>query len=428
MNYQNQLGAFQNSVEQSKNQLNNFTNRRDEIVGDNAKLLASAKSLQSSDLIQDVVSNMSGVIGMKSLKEIGGKGVSWLDKKLGGKIAKDTKGFKNIVKKVGKQAVKKYTGVDLDDVSPENLKENLKNKVIGKKAGEGQAEDDETKSQSVGEDKADRISESKDGNVVRSDEAEGKVDDGGSTPDDPEPTRGREGVKLDGEEDFEGVPDDFNIDGDVLSKTNLFTEDTLDEGVERRRMGQEDFDVNTEGESKADSLFEKGADEDVSAENKFESETKTVDAENANIDKTNKSSGADDDDADGEGGEGGEAGDDAASDAAKALGKGATTEIADEATGTTLEGFGTALDSTGIGALVGVPLQVAGAITDIVGVVEAGKSFGDWFNEDVLGNKAPVKAQHIALPTAPSTLASQGFQATPSYSSAIETSGGAGGW
>ena len=76
MNYQNKLGAFENSVEESKNQLNNFTNRRDEIVGDNKKLLSSAKALQSSDLIQDVISNMSGVVGMKSLKEVGSKGVS----------------------------------------------------------------------------------------------------------------------------------------------------------------------------------------------------------------------------------------------------------------------------------------------------------------------------------------------------------------
>ena len=77
---------------------------------------------------------------------------------------------------------------------------------------------------------------------------------------------------------------------------------------------------------------------------------------------------------------------------------------------------------------MGVPLEIAGGIADIVGAVEAGKSFGDWFNEDVLGNKPPVKAQQIAMPKAPSTLASQGFQATPSYSSAVEVGGGAGGW
>jgi hypothetical protein len=418
MNYQNKLGAFENSVEESKNQLNNFTNRRDEIVGDNKKLLSSAKALQSSDLIQGVISNMSGVVGMKSLKEVGSKGLSWVDKKLGGKIAKDTKGFKDGLKKVGKQAVKKYTGVDLDDVSPENLK----NKVIGKKAGNEQVEGDETKSQSVSDDKVDRISESK-GEVARSGETEGKGNDGDSTPDDPEPTRGRPGQQVeDYEGDFEGVPDDFNIDGDILSKTNLFTEDTLDEGVERRRMGQEDFDVNTEGETKADSVFEKGADEDVSTENKFEEATKAVNAENTNIDKANKADGGDadeDPDVDPEAD---------ADDTGKALAKGAGNTLADEEAGDALLESGGVLDATGVGAIIGVPLEIAGAITDLVGVVEAGKSFGDWFNEDVLGNKPPVNAQHIALPKAPSTLASQGFQATPSYSSAVDISGGAGGW
>jgi len=340
--YQNQMGAFENSVEQSKSQLNNFTNRRDEIVGDNKKLLSSAKALQSSDLIQGVVSNMSGVVSMKGLKTVGSKGLSWVDKKLGGKIARDTKGFKNIVKKKGEKLLKKTVskvadkvkgvgdeadeGVELQDVSPESQTETTAVENVGEQAEEG------------------------DGKTYYEEEDAG---------------------------DFKEV-----------SFGKKPTED-----------------------------FAEGADEDVSNESKFENETKTVDAENAGIDKTNKDDGADDEDADEEAGEAGE-------EAGEDVGE----EAGDEIAGDTLEGVGAGLDATGVGAIVGVPLEIAGAITDIVGVVEAGKSFGDWFNEDVLGNKPPVKAQHIALPTAPSTLASRGFQATPSYSSAVEVGGGAGGW
>jgi hypothetical protein len=353
------MGAFENSVEQSKSQLNNFTNRRDEIVGDNKKLLSSAKALQSSDLIQGVISNMSGVAGIQGLKSVGGKGLKWVDKKLGGKIARDTKGFKNMVKKKGekflkkgvKQVADKVKGVgdegkevELQDVSPESQTETTAVEDVGE-----QAEQVEDK---VGLDEI-----------------------------------GGQGFK-------ERVSDGY---------TGPATE-------------------QKEGDGDA---FEKGAEDDVSAENKFENATKEVNAENDKINKTNETDGADEDDAD----VNPEADvEDGADDVAKKLAEKASATAVDEGVGNTLEGLGAGADATGIGALVGVPLEIAGGIADIVGAVEAGKSFGDWFNEDVLGNKPPVKAQQIKLPNAPSTLASQGFQATPSYSSAVEVGGGAGGW
>lgn len=348
------MGAFENSVEQSKSQLNNFTNRRDEIIGDNKKLLSSAKALQSSDLIQGVVSNMSGVVSMKGLKEVGSKGLSWVDKKLGGRIAKDTKGFKNIVKKKGEKLLKKTVGkvadkvkgvgdeadegVELQDVSPESQVENSVKTTAVEDAGE-QVEDKVGLDEIGGQGFKERVSEGYTGPATEQKEGDGEA-------------------------------------------------------------------------------FEKGAEDDVSAENKFENATKQVKAENAKIDKTNKDDGADDEDADEDPDVNPEA--DAGEDAGDLAG--------DEIAGDSMEGVGAGLDATGVGAIVGVPLQIAGAITDLVGVVEAGKSFGDWFNEDVLGNKPPVKAQQIKLPNAPSTLASQGFQATPSYSSAVEVGGGAGGW
>ena len=357
--YQNQMGAFENSVEQSKSQLNNFTNRREEIVGDNKKLLSSAKALQSSDLIQNVVSNMSGLVGMKALKTMGGKGVTWLDKKLGGKIAKDTEGFKNIVKKKGEKLLKKAVG-----------------KVADKVKGEG------------GGDEADE------GVELQDVSPESQVENS---------------VKTTTVEDT----------GEMGTSEMKESGEATEEGEEKTYYEEEDAGDFKEvsRETKSNEEFGEGADEDVSNESKFENETKEVDAENDGIDKANEDDGADDDDED----DGEDAGEDVAEDAGEDV-------AVDEGVGDTLEGVGTAADATGIGAIIGVPLQIAGAITDIVGIVEAGKSFGDWFNEDVLGNKPPVKAQNIALPTAPSTLASKGFQATPSYSSAVEVGGGAGGW
>ena len=357
--YQNQMGAFQNSVEQSKNELNNFTNRRDEIIGDNKKLLSSAKALQSSDLIQGVVSNMSGVVGMKSLKEVGGKGLSWLDKKLGGKIARDTKGFKNMVKKKGEKFLQKGIKQVADKV----------------KGVEGESKDVELQDVS------------------------------------PESQVETTAVENAGEQMEEQVEDKVGLD------------EIGGQGFKERVS---DYDGPATEQKEGDGeTFEKGAEDDVSAENKFENATKEVKDENAGINKTNETDGADDDDAD----VNPEA--DVADDAdavAKKLAEKASASAVDEGVGNTLEGLGAGADATGIGALVGVPLEIAGGIADIVGAVEAGKSFGDWFNEDVLGNKPPVKAQQIAMPKAPSTLASQGFQATPSYSSAVEVGGGAGGW
>ena len=76
-----------------------------------------------------------------------------------------------------------------------------------------------------------------------------------------------------------------------------------------------------------------------------------------------------------------------------------------------LEGAGAALDATGVGAVIGVPLQIAGAVLEGGALVEAAKSVWDWFDDDILGNKP--KPPTVALPKLQPTLAQRGLLITP---------------
>ena len=63
------------------------------------------------------------------------------------------------------------------------------------------------------------------------------------------------------------------------------------------------------------------------------------------------------------------------------------------------EAIGTALDATGVGAILGVPMQILGGLAELFGGYEAAKGVGEWFNEDVLGNHP--KVPQMKLPSAP---------------------------
>lgn len=63
------------------------------------------------------------------------------------------------------------------------------------------------------------------------------------------------------------------------------------------------------------------------------------------------------------------------------------------------EAVGTALDATGVGAVLGIPMQILGGLAELFGGYEAAKGVGEWFNEDVLGNHP--KVPQMALPKAP---------------------------
>jgi hypothetical protein len=63
------------------------------------------------------------------------------------------------------------------------------------------------------------------------------------------------------------------------------------------------------------------------------------------------------------------------------------------------EAAGAALDATGVGAIIGVPMQILGGLAELFGGYEAAKGVGEWFNEDVLGNHP--KVPQMKLPSAP---------------------------
>jgi len=98
------------------------------------------------------------------------------------------------------------------------------------------------------------------------------------------------------------------------------------------------------------------------------------------------------------------------SDGLSALG-GAAEEGVSSAVAGGLEAAGAGLDATGIGAVIGVPLQIAGAVLEGGALVEAAKSVWDWFDDDILGNKP--KLPTIAMPKPQPTLAQRGLLITP---------------
>ena len=113
-----------------------------------------------------------------------------------------------------------------------------------------------------------------------------------------------------------------------------------------------------------------------------------------------------------------------ASDALGGLAEGGLAEGAESAAAAGLEAAGTALDTTGVGAIVGIPLQVAGAVLEGGALYEAGKSVVDWFEQDILGMKPP--APQLKIPKMPPSIAQRGLLLTPNLDT-IDTQTGYGG-
>lgn len=112
-----------------------------------------------------------------------------------------------------------------------------------------------------------------------------------------------------------------------------------------------------------------------------------------------------------EAGDIGEGVDDVAEKAGEGLAEEAGESVAESAG---LEGAGAVLDATGVGAVIGVPLQIAGAIIDGGLLYEAGKSIYDWFDEDILGHKPQVPQNELLqVPSRPMTLAEKGYGVIP---------------
>ena len=401
MDFQNRLGAFQDATSQASGNLKSFQDRSASAISENKSLLSAGKSLAQNKVVADLVGGMSLESAIRLSKPSVKKALNWADSKTGGRVSKDTRALKDLIKK--------KTGFDKFENKIEEAKSqvkqrvsDLKDKVVQKIKGKvnevtdkvkdasSKFDGDETKSQSVSEDKADRISESKDGNVVRSDEGEGegKGDDGGE---------GGEGGDAEIEyPDYVEPPKLVDMSG----KGAVPNEPEQTDGIELK-------DFNQSAEQDSTNLTNEA------------STTQADIKENATIAEENKSSGADGEKED-------DAGDGAGEDTDDALK--ASSAMTDEDIGEGFTAAGATADSTGIGAIVGVPLEIVGAGLEIAGAVQAGEGIWNWFNDDILGNKAPVKIDSIKLPSQPKTMASQGFQATPNFSSTFDRPHGAGGW
>ena len=100
----------------------------------------------------------------------------------------------------------------------------------------------------------------------------------------------------------------------------------------------------------------------------------------------------------------------------------------DEGVGAGLEGAGTALDATGVGAIIGVPLQVAGAVLEGGALYEAGKGIVDWV-EQLFGKKPDAPSvKKVSIPKPPPTLAQRGMLITPTMDTLDTQPSFAGGW
>ena len=86
--------------------------------------------------------------------------------------------------------------------------------------------------------------------------------------------------------------------------------------------------------------------------------------------------------------------------------------------GDALEAGGGLLDATGWGALIGVPMEIGGALMEGGALYTAGKSMVHWVEQDILGEKPPVDT--TALPGSKPSLAQQGLVSAPIWDSSMD--------
>jgi hypothetical protein len=380
--YQNRLGAFQNSVAESKAETDNFLSRKTSAIAENATLLSSAKGLAKAKVTADEMRGISIEGGIRLVKPLAQRGISWADKKfLSGRVERDTKNFGSWAKGKG-QEVKKSLQTkwkERNQSNPEETKPAEETSKIGDERTPVETDDAPV---------------SKGGEVEMTDRGESKFRDmkdyGQETEMKPMTESGTYAkMPEEGTASYDEVPDWVKGSGN-MGMRDEYTDSGVEESKEEEPTESSSKVTDTEG-------GESGATEETS-----------TDAGGTYAKMPDKSEGEDD-----------------IGDVAKT---GAEDETTEEVTGEGLEVAGTALDATGIGAVVGVPLQIAGAVLEGAGIYEAGKSIVDWFKDDVLGDKPKINAPTVAMPKAISTLAGKGLQATPTFDTTMDLAGGVGGW
>ena len=465
-------GQAQSAYAQSAGEINEnlaaFRGRVDTVKSANKSLKEQAE--QTIDL--NALKGIGEEAAVRALKTYGGKALSAVDNKLfSGRVTSDTEGLKNMITKriqptiddvkskvsdavedvksklsnigddVGQRAsniasdISDRVGSAGKDVmnAAQDLKTRGMRAVRGGEEGDGSIEmQGSTTEVPKGTEMTQPLEtkvEDDDGNPVRRED----MDDAGKSRFDGMETKDEEPPELEndagGDMDFDTFMSKFNSDlprtetGDidfakVDDQTGMIQEDYSGkslqkegqgEAAENEQMGQEDTRI-TERSNQASEREGMGTeDQDVGIDHPLDDNPNNTftasDDTTADLDDTAKSalkSTAGDADAD----------------ALADLGETGAEEGGESAVAGGLEGAGTALDATGIGAVIGVPLQIAGAVLEGGAIVEAAKGVWDWFDDDILGNHP--KPPTLAMPKATPTLAQRGYLVTPDMSSLDE--------
>jgi hypothetical protein len=405
--------AYAQSAGEINNNLASFREDIDDIKGVNRQIVAKNKQLlqdayTKTDL--DALRGLGEEVGIRQFKKYGGKALDYVDKRfLGGKIGSDTEGFKNMLKnKLSNFKSQAEDGVDdligrgrnafrqVNDGIDE-----INDRLAGNSATEGSSGSTETNETGGG-------GEDEGGETIE--------DDGSPTTDALDDVDRVDETDI-GDMSFDDFMNQFSRD---LPRTETGDID-FDRADEQLNMTLEDARGNMLRSQNANEASEETGQEGQK-EDAGEEESKEDDApEEETGGEESGNYGAEEPEEPSSALEGGE-------DATDALAGAGEDEAIDEGVGAGLEGAGTALDATGVGAVIGVPLQVAGAVLEGGALYEAGKGIVDWV-EQLFGKKPDAPSvKTLALPKAPPSLAQRGMLLTPTMDTLDTQPSYSGGW
>ena len=388
------LGAYAQSAAQINSNLGAYRADVDNIKAQNKQLVQSAE--QTVDL--DALKGLGEELAVRGFKQMVGKygsklyeyKIPKLNKSVGDLDREGTEG----IKKFGKRAFNKARGYDPEgDV--ETTGEGVEMDTFSTNSRMGGAGDSSAETMEDGG-----------GDMVEDNMADDALVDG----EDPVTSGSFEDFMNQfntpstdtGDIDFERSSNQMNMRGEDMQSRSL-QQEGLNEDRERGDMANEDTNAH-DGEGEEDRGEEGGEDEPL------EDTAEGMEGDAGDLADGARSALSD--------------ATEGASDALGGLAEGAATEGADTAAAAGLEAAGTALDATGVGSLIGIPLQVAGAVLEVGSLYEAGKSVVDWFEQDILGMKPP--APQMKIPKMPPSIAQRGLLLTPNLDT-VDTQTGYGG-
>ncbi len=397
--YAQSAGEINNNLAGFREDVDNIKAVNRQIVGKNKQLLQDAYT--KTDL--DALRGLGEEVGIRTFKKYGGKALDYVDNRFaGGKISSDTEGFNNMVRGKFNQLRGKA------EQSVDDLMGRGRSAI---REGQGRLQDMQDNINQRSRAGAD----DEDGDVEMNEIGGGS---GGA--------EGGEGFEADGSATSGAVEDPANVDEADMSFDDFMNQFEVprtangdidfDRAGEQTQMGMEDA-RGQQLRSNAPERTPSSAPEETGREPYEE-------GENADIPDDQVRPQGNMGDAVNETKEDADAGEDALADA----GEGAGETAVDEGVGAGLEGAGTALDATGIGAVVGVPLQIAGAVLEGGALYEAGKGIVDWV-EQLFGKKPDAPSvKQVSIPKPPPTLAQRGMLITPTMDTTDTQPSFAGGW